>query len=200
MQRPYFEPVSGTEKWPTRLAKVTCLRAKNWPEHCIVERWHSVSSYCYSNCDKASPPSLFFWFLFIKSNLLITHIRVLVKLRPCGLLPPLLRAISSSDTRSEVSLLSEVTQRCMTSCSQECYVYCDDATCLTQCASEPLKLCQFVSQGSIKPLSPVVTTCTTRFNIQKLYVLPTQLYLCVLCGSENKQPLFPYTALTDWFV
>ena len=27
-------------------------------------------------------------------------------------------------------------------------------------------------------------------------VLPTQLYLCVLCGSENKQRLFPYTTLT----
>jgi len=26
------------------------------------------------------------------------------------------------------------------------------------------------------------------------------LYLCVLCGSENKQRLFPYTALTDWFL
>jgi hypothetical protein len=26
------------------------------------------------------------------------------------------------------------------------------------------------------------------------------VYLCVLCGSENKQRLFPYTALTDWFV
>ena len=26
------------------------------------------------------------------------------------------------------------------------------------------------------------------------------LYLCVLCGSQNKQPLFPYTTLTDWFV
>ena len=25
-------------------------------------------------------------------------------------------------------------------------------------------------------------------------------YLCVLCGSENKQQLFPYTALTDWFL
>ena len=25
-------------------------------------------------------------------------------------------------------------------------------------------------------------------------------YLCVLCGSENKQRLFPYTTLTDWFV
>jgi hypothetical protein len=26
------------------------------------------------------------------------------------------------------------------------------------------------------------------------------VYLCVLCGSQNKQPLFPYTALTDWFL
>ena len=26
------------------------------------------------------------------------------------------------------------------------------------------------------------------------------VYLCVLCGSENKQRLFPYTALTDGFV
>jgi len=25
------------------------------------------------------------------------------------------------------------------------------------------------------------------------------LYLCVLCGSQNKQRLFPHTALTDWF-
>ena len=61
----------------------------------------------------------------------------------------------------------------------------------------------------------VVTICTAQwslyvpysghymyhqFNIQELYVLPTQLYLCVLCGSQNKQPLFPYTSLTDWFL
>ena len=39
-----------------------------------------------------------------------------------------------------------------------------------------------------------------QFNIQQFYVLPTQLYLCVLCGSENKQLLFPYAALTDWFL
>ena len=26
------------------------------------------------------------------------------------------------------------------------------------------------------------------------------VYVCVLCGSENKQRLFTYTALTDWFV
>jgi hypothetical protein len=25
------------------------------------------------------------------------------------------------------------------------------------------------------------------------------LYLCVLYGSQNKQRLFPYTAVTDWF-
>jgi ribosomal protein S26 len=27
-----------------------------------------------------------------------------------------------------------------------------------------------------------------------------KVYLCGLCGSEKKQPLFPYTALTDWFL
>jgi len=26
------------------------------------------------------------------------------------------------------------------------------------------------------------------------------VYLCVLCGSQNKQRLFPYTTLTDWFL
>jgi hypothetical protein len=26
-----------------------------------------------------------------------------------------------------------------------------------------------------------------------------RVWLCVLCDSENKQRLFPYTALTGWF-
>ena len=39
-----------------------------------------------------------------------------------------------------------------------------------------------------------------QFNIQQFYVLPHTLYLCVLYGSENKQQLLPYTALTDWFL
>ena len=26
------------------------------------------------------------------------------------------------------------------------------------------------------------------------------VYFCVLCESENKQRLFPFTALTDWFL
>ena len=47
---------------------------------------------------------------------------------------------------------------------------------------------------------PVVDICTARFNINKFRVLPTQLYLCVLCGSKNKQRLFPYTELNDWFL
>jgi len=62
---------------------------------------------------------------------------------------------------------------------------------------------------------PVVTICTAQwslyvppighymyrqFNIQQFYVLPHTVYLCVLCGSQNKQRVFPYTALTDWFV
>ena len=39
-----------------------------------------------------------------------------------------------------------------------------------------------------------------QFNINQFYVLPTQLYLCVLCGSENKQRLFHCIALTGWFL
>jgi hypothetical protein len=37
------------------------------------------------------------------------------------------------------------------------------------------------------------------FNIQQFYVLPTQC-IYVLCGSENKQRLFLYAAITDWFL
>jgi hypothetical protein len=35
-----------------------------------------------------------------------------------------------------------------------------------------------------------------QFNLQQFYVLPTQLYLCVLCGAEKTQRLFSYTALS----
>ena len=39
-----------------------------------------------------------------------------------------------------------------------------------------------------------------QFNIQQSFDLPTQLYLCVLCGSEKKLRLFTYTTLTDTFL
>jgi len=38
---------------------------------------------------------------------------------------------------------------------------------------------------SFKIYSVVFTIRTTRFNIEQFYVPPTQLYLCVLCGSQN---------------
>jgi len=37
-----------------------------------------------------------------------------------------------------------------------------------------------------------------QFDIQQFYTLAT-VYLCALCWYENKQRLFPYTTLTDWF-
>jgi hypothetical protein len=43
------------------------------------------------------------------------------------------------------------------------------------------------------------TLRTTSFNRQKFCVLPT-LYLCVLRGSQNKQQLFLYAALTYRFL
>jgi len=39
-----------------------------------------------------------------------------------------------------------------------------------------------------------------QFNIQQFLRSAHTVYLCVLCGFENKQLLFPYTALTDWFL
>jgi hypothetical protein len=38
-----------------------------------------------------------------------------------------------------------------------------------------------------------------QLKIQQFYVLPTQR-ICVLCGSQNKHRLFPYTALIDLFL
>jgi len=46
---------------------------------------------------------------------------------------------------------------------------------------------------------PVLTSCTTSFWYSTTLRSAHTLYLCFLCGSENKQRLFPYTALTGWF-
>ena len=48
-------------------------------------------------------------------------------------------------------------------------------------------------------MSPVVTICTGSLTFTNSTFCSYRLYLCVLCGSENKQRLFPYTALTDRF-
>ena len=45
--------------------------------------------------------------------------------------------------------------------------------------------------------SPVVTICTASLTFTIIRSAHT-VYLCVLCVSEKKQRLFPYTALTDW--
>ena len=49
------------------------------------------------------------------------------------------------------------------------------------------------------PESPVVPIFTIGFTVKLIRSAHT-VHLCVLCGSENKQRLFPYTALTDWFL
>ena len=44
----------------------------------------------------------------------------------------------------------------------------------------------------------MATLRTTMFKIKKFRMVMT-LHLCVLCGSQNKQQLLPYTALTELF-
>jgi len=49
------------------------------------------------------------------------------------------------------------------------------------------------------PFKPSGHYMYRQFNIQQFYVLHHTVCLCVLCGSQNKQRLFPYTTLTVWF-
>jgi len=51
---------------------------------------------------------------------------------------------------------------------------------------------------TFKTLQPIGHYIYHQINIQQIYDLPAQLYLCALCGSERKLLLFPYTALNDW--
>ena len=46
---------------------------------------------------------------------------------------------------------------------------------------------------------PMVTLHTTKFNIQKHYILPTGC-IYVFYGYQNKEQLFPYAALSDWLL
>jgi hypothetical protein len=55
------------------------------------------------------------------------------------------------------------------------------------------------SVWTFKLLKPRGNLYATRFNIKKLYVVPT-LRLCVLYGSQNKQQLLPYKTLRDRFL
>ena len=51
------------------------------------------------------------------------------------------------------------------------------------------------------PSNPSGYYMYSQFNIHNSTFCPhsVRTYLTVLCESENKQRLFPYTALTDWF-
>ena len=50
------------------------------------------------------------------------------------------------------------------------------------------------------PLQPSGHYMYYRLSIQQLLRSAHTVYLCVLCGSQNKQRLFPHTTLTDWFL
>ena len=55
-------------------------------------------------------------------------------------------------------------------------------------------------QGEFANYEPSGHYMYRQFNIQQFYVLPTQCICVFFCGSQNKQRLFPYTALTDWIL
>ena len=42
--------------------------------------------------------------------------------------------------------------------------------------------------------------CSVYEELDNIILSAHTVYVCVLCGSENKQRIFPCTALTDWFL
>ena len=73
-----------------------------------------------------------------------------------------------------------------------CFVWISERTAIVSLYS--IKWVVFITET-------VCVYCAVR--IGSLYIILRSahtVYLCVLCGTENKQQLFPYTALTDWFL
>ena len=90
------------------------------------------------------------------------------------------------------SNLNRSTVNCLIMYTQMCFVWIWEQTAI-------------ISLYSINWLVFIAETecvyCAVRTG--SLYIIlrsANTVYLCVLCGSENKQRLFPYTALTDWFL
>ena len=52
----------------------------------------------------------------------------------------------------------------------------------------------------LSPLKPSSYYMYRRVEHSQILRSAHTVYLRVLCGSENKQRLFPYTTLTDWFL
>jgi len=54
--------------------------------------------------------------------------------------------------------------------------------------------------GEIQNLTDIMKPDASRFNIHKLYVLPTQCIYVFYMDVRTKQRLFPYKLLANYFV
>jgi len=58
---------------------------------------------------------------------------------------------------------------------------------------------KYAKTSCFNPVKPSGYYIYRQFNIQQFYVLPTQC-IYVFCVDLRTKRLFPYTALTDWFL
>jgi len=73
---------------------------------------------------------------------------------------------------------------------------------LSVCACNRRDISMGIHFTSAFLVRPSLTNTGLNYQV-KHSVIPRSahtVYLCVLCGSQNKQRLFPYTTLTAWFV
>ena len=86
-----------------------------------------------------------------------------------------------------------------TSCPTQCiYVFCMDLRTNSDLCHLQHKLIGFYNRDGVFTARYGLSKYNSGLN-KNLRSAHT-VYLCVLCGSENKQRLFPYTTLTDRFL
>ena len=80
------------------------------------------------------------------------------------------------------------------------HVFCVDLRTNSDYSPIQHKLTGFYNRDGVRLLRGTDCVFKSNSGLNKNLRSAHTLYLCVLCGSENKQRLFPYTALTDWFL
>jgi hypothetical protein len=86
---------------------------------------------------------------------------------------------------------------CVCDCMFDCY-YSSSSCHQRQERFFSMQQCSALTGGPTCVLvSSLSGSCIDRWKVLRS---AHTVYLCVLCGSENKQRLFPYTTLTDCFI
>ena len=116
-----------------------------------------------------------------------------------SILLPVLRDLSSQHWSTQTKAAVELEQCSLTKLALATAAGFGSANCLCTIKFNIFHLFRSSWPEKFNISQPIGHHIYCQFNIQQFYVLPIQCICVFGVGSENKQRLFAYTALTDWF-